>query len=111
MPASGSTKRVSRVDAHRQDRRRVGADEEERPLPERDLPRVPHQQRETDRHERVQPHAVVERHVERRQLVGKPAREHCSAEDEPDPDRRRPGHTRTPDRRVRVVRCTRDLGP
>ena len=100
-----------RVDADGEDRRRVGADEEERALPERDLPGVPHQQREADRDERVQAHAVVERDVERRELVRKPAGEDGSGEDQPDADGCRPRHARALDRRVRLVRRARDLRP
>ena len=100
-----------RVDADGEDRRRVRADEEERPLSERDLPGVSHEERETDRHERVQAHAVVQRHVERRELVRKPAGEDGSGEDQPDPDRCRPRHAGALDRSVRLVRRARDLRP
>ena len=49
----GSMKRCRRVEPNGEDRRRVGADEEERALAQRDLTREAHQQREADRDERV----------------------------------------------------------
>src|SRR5665213_2583854 len=43
------------VSLHRERRRRVRADPDERGLPQRDLSRIPHEQVEPDRDERVQP--------------------------------------------------------
>ena len=111
MPALGIDEPLRRVDADREDRGRVAADQEERALAEGDLAGEPHQQRQTDGRKRVQPHAVVERHVERRQLVRKPAGEHGRRREQPEADRRRPRHPRSLDGGVCVVRDDGDLGP
>ena len=63
------------VETDREQSRRVGADEEERALPERNLARETHQQREPDRDEGIHPHPVVAAGVEGAELEREPAGE------------------------------------
>ena len=100
-----------RIDSDREDGRRVRADEKEGALSERYLPRIPHEEREPDRHQRIEPHAVVEGDVERRELVRQPTGEHRPRQDQPDPHACGQGDAGTLNHGMGLVRDARDLGP
>jgi hypothetical protein len=63
------------VEPNGQERGGVGADQEEGALPEGDLAGEAHEQRETDRDERVEAHPVVETELALRELEGQPTGE------------------------------------